>query len=188
MRYFPVAPMSKMLKITSLLGSVLLLIIAYQAKLAVPPISVGEFTHFFGLGVVALLPAIWIGSLLFVVRGYSIDRRHLYIHRLFWKTALPLKGLHRIEFAPDHLKCSMRLFGNGGLFAFTGLYKNKTIGRYRLFATDFACAVTLFLNDRTIVITPAQPLLFVNYIQTNFLGSDDKNFFATRLGEIKHDN
>jgi hypothetical protein len=176
MYYFPAASWPTSLKLISFFGLILLLGVSYQAWLAVPPAaSAGEFTHRFGLTVAAILPILLFGSVLFIVRGYSITATHLYIHRLLWKTAIPLKGFSDIEFAPDKLKCSMRLFGNGGLFAFTGLYQNKTMGRFRLFATDFNCAVILYLASKTVVITPKQPQVLVDYMHRHFL----KNHFQT---------
>jgi hypothetical protein len=52
---------------------------------------------------------------------------------------------------------SIRTFGNGGLFGFIGLFRNKKLGRYRAFATDEKNAVVLRFATHTLVITPEQP-------------------------------
>lgn len=164
-RYFPAAAMSRTLKWISLLATLLTAAINYQAANTLPPIGAGQIAYALGMAIRLLLPAVVFFSLLLMVRGYRIDRTHLYVHRLIWKTKIPLQGFYKAEFAPDNLKGSRRLFGNGGFFAFTGLYQNNTLGRYRLFATDFSYAVTLFSTQKNIVITPAEPQMFVDYVQ-----------------------
>ncbi|HXZ86218.1 MAG TPA: PH domain-containing protein, partial [Myxococcota bacterium] len=56
---------------------------------------------------------------------------------------------------------SMRLFGNGGLFSFTGLFQSRTLGRYRAFVTDPARAVVLRTARRVVIVSPAEPQAFV---------------------------
>jgi hypothetical protein len=84
---------------------------------------------------VATLPiAIVAGSALFTIRGYTVTADALLIHRLLWTTQLPLAGLESALFEPDAIRGSIRLCGNGGLFSFTGLFRNKTLGSYHAFA------------------------------------------------------
>jgi hypothetical protein len=68
------------------------------------------------------------------------------------------------------MKCSSRLFGNGGLFSFTGLYRNRSFGRYRAFVTDPARSVALFLPNRVVVVSPADAEGFVRSIHAQFPG------------------
>lgn len=165
MRYFSAAPSTR-LKLISSFGIVVLLAISYQAKQVAPAIEAGEFTHYFGLVMSSIPPLLLLCCLLGMVRGYSISPNYLYIHRLLWKTAIPLTDLYGFEFAPEKLKCSTKLIGNGGLFAFTGWYQSKALGRYRLFATDFNNAITLFFHGRTLVITPQLPRVFISSLRT----------------------
>jgi hypothetical protein len=78
------------------------------------------------------------------------------------------------------MKCSIKVCGNGGLFAITGIYQNKVLGRYRAFVTNPEYAIALVLSDRTIVISPEYPEDFVQAIRSQFpniciqsLGSKD---------------
>lgn len=165
MQYFPAAPWPKSLKVMSLLGTVVLLGAGYGAWRAIPPYG---FAHLLGCWVACLLPAIGLVSVLFVVRGYAVDDGRLYIQRLMWATVLDMEDLIRVRHDPEAMKCSARIFGNGGLFAFTGYYQNERLGRYRLFATNPECSVVLVLRNRVVVVTPDDPEAFVRHVRTLF--------------------
>lgn len=108
-----------------------------------------------------LLPALLIVTALFVIRGYTIEPTELLIRRLLWHTRLPLAGLQSAAFQPKAMQGSLRLFGNGGMFAFTGWYRNRALGTYRAFVTDLNNTVVLKFEKRTIVISPENPEKFV---------------------------
>ena len=166
--YFPAAPWPVSLKLVSALGSVALLAAGFAAYRAIP-VPTG-FIHQFGLAVACVPIALLAGSLGFIVRGYEVKVTDLYIERLFTSTRIPLAGLSRVWLEPKVCKGSLRVFGNGGLFSFTGLYYNKKLGRYRLFATDFSHAVVLVLPQRVVVVTPANPQTFIDHLKHRFPG------------------
>lgn len=98
------------------------------------------------------------------VRGYTLERGMLWIHRPLRVTGLPLTGLRACTWDPEATRNSLRLFGNGGLYAFTGLFWNRRLGRYRMYATDLRRAVVLRFTDRTVVISPDRPEEFVRAV------------------------
>ncbi len=104
-------------------------------------------------------------SALFTIRGYQITRDTLYIQRLIWNTAIDLENLEEVVYNPDAMKKSIRTFGNGGMFAFCGMFWNKKLGKYRVFGTDLKSAVVLKLKKRIVVITPESPDQFVARIK-----------------------
>jgi hypothetical protein len=113
----------------------------------------------------ALLPlAIVCGGALFTVRGYTVTSDAILVHRLFWTTRLPLAGLRSAQFEPDAMRWSIRTFGNGGLFSFTGFFRNKALGAYRAFVTDPHRTVVLHFPTRTVVLSPSAPEEFVHDI------------------------
>ena len=160
---FSVAPWPTGLKITSVVGTVLILGAGIGAYRAIP-VPTG-FTHQFGLAVAMILPAVLVGSLLFMVTGYAVEGTELYVRRLLSSTCISLQGLKRIWIEPAVCKGSIRVFGNGGLFSFTGLFYSKRLGRYRLFATDISRSVVLILPSRVVVITPAEPEAFIEHVR-----------------------
>jgi len=144
------------LKISTGLGTLVLL--------GVLPVSAGTFGRapLWITALVTLLPLVVLGgSTLFTVRGYRLSEKELLILRLGFTTRIPLRKLTTAKFAPEACDKSIRTLGNGGLFAFTGWYKNDTLGSYEMYATDLSRIVVLRFSRRTIVITPDQPEEFV---------------------------
>ena len=104
------------------------------------------------------------GAALFIVRCYAIEPNVLAIRRLLWTTRLPLAGLQSAEVSPDVMRGSLRLFGNGGMFSITGLFRNRALGNYRAFVTDLKRTVVLRFPKRTVVVSPENPERFVTEI------------------------
>lgn len=104
-----------------------------------------------------LLPAIVLGCLPFVVRGYSITADEILIRRLFWTTRLGRSDLSSAEARPRAMRGSWRICGNGGGFSFTGWYRNQALGIYRAFVTDLDRTVVLKFGKRTVVVSPDAP-------------------------------
>ncbi len=146
------APWCPLLGWQTLLGSGLLLGVAVALWL-VP--GRDEVTAKAAATIVILL--VLAGTALFSVRGYRLDGRQLQVERLLWTTRIPLDELRAAEVAPDAMRRSIRLCGNGGLFAFTGWFRNRRLGTYRVFATDPARSVVLRFAHRRIVVTPDDP-------------------------------
>jgi hypothetical protein len=102
-----------------------------------------------------------------MVRGYILTENSLRIKRLGWETRLDLARLQSATADADAFRGSLRLFGNGGFFSFTGWYRNRKLGVFRAYATHAAKAVVLRLADKTVVVTPDDPQKFVAEINSN---------------------
>lgn len=111
-----------------------------------------------------VLPFILLGTLPFIIRSYAIAGDELLIRRLFWTTRLPLAGLKSAEVEPRVMSNSLRTFGNGGAFSFTGWFWKKPLGHYRAFVTDLNRTVVLRFEKRTVVVSPAEPEEFVRQL------------------------
>ncbi|HET6420052.1 MAG TPA: PH domain-containing protein [Geobacteraceae bacterium] len=165
-QHFSVAPWTRTLKLVSLLGTTVIIV---GGAVAYRKISVfSGFPLILGYGVVSILAAIPIVSLLFTVTGYLVEGNVLHVERLLWSTTISLEGLSKVWQEPSVCKGSIRIFGNGGLYSFTGVYQNKTLGRYRLFATDLTKSTVLVLPRRTVVVTPLTPQVFIDYMRRRF--------------------
>ena len=152
------APWSRQLILVSALATVLILVVT--AILAVAPDTEG----FMRILVAAAPLAVLAGSALFAVRGYELSRGSLLVRRLLWTTEIPLSGLERARQDPSALRGSIRLFGNGGLYSFHGIFWNSALGRYHAYATDPRRAVVLVLDSRTVVVTPDDPRRFLEQL------------------------
>ncbi|WP_445365825.1 PH domain-containing protein [Microbulbifer sp. ANSA001] len=146
------APWSRQLKIISTISAALLLAIPLFLMTKAPPTPSLLFSI-----ALALPPAILLLGALFMVRGYVIQNNNLFVLRLGWRTRIPLQDLRKASADPSAMQGSIRIFGNSGLFGYTGLFQNKKLGRYRAFATDHDKAVVLNFPTKTLVITPDRP-------------------------------
>ena len=108
--------------------------------------------------------AIILVSALFTIRGYTVTSDALLVRRLFWTTRLSLDGLESVQVEPEAMRGSMRTFGNGGLFSFTGFFRNNPLGAYRAFVTDPHQTVVLRFQKGAVVVSPAAPQEFVRDI------------------------
>ena len=104
-------------------------------------------------------------AMLFIIKGYVINDQQLLVERPGWDYVIELGELQQVYVDPNAMARSLRLFGNGGLFCFAGLFQNKTLGRYRVFATNPRNAVVLKFPARTIVVSPDNPEKFVSTTQ-----------------------
>jgi hypothetical protein len=155
------APWSKSLIVASTFATLVCLGVSYA--LWTLPLRGGsaESLRFW----LVLLPlAVILICTLFTVRGYSISNRELEIRRLLWTTRLSLHGLQGAYFDPNATHRSIRTFGNGGFFSFSGHFRNKELGSYRAFMTDRRRAVVLRFPSSVIVISPEPPENFVSTI------------------------
>src|SRR4030095_6443450 len=116
----------------------------------------------FWLGLLTL--AVILIAALFTVRASSIAMDAFLVRRPLWKTLVSLRELRSVKFDPTATHRSIRTFGNGGFFSFTGYFRNKALGSYRAFLTDRRRAVVLRFPSSVIVISPDRPEDFVNTI------------------------
>jgi Bacterial PH domain len=155
------APWSPSLRILTTVAVVLLLAVAVLGVL------VGsQQSQLLGLVISAVPLVLLCASLLCLVRGYVLTGRELEIRRLGWKTRVPLAGLEAVTAESGALRGSVRVFGNGGLFAITGLFWNRRIGRFRAYATDPERAVLLRYRDGAcVVVTPQDVQRFIGELR-----------------------
>jgi hypothetical protein len=165
MQRFDAAPWPVSLKVVSAAATVLLLGATFALYRAVPRGTRVPFAEGFGTFVFVVPLAILLVALCFLVRGYELDGTGLYVERLLWRTRIELGGLTRAWHDPSAMRRSLRLIGNGGLYAVTGIFQNRTLGRYRAFVTDPKLAVVLRYESRTIVLSPAYPDALLRHLQ-----------------------
>lgn len=113
-----------------------------------------------------LLPLLILAAAtLFMVRGYVVADGELLVMRPLWRTRLPLAGLRAVEVQPDAMRASVRTWGNGGLFSYTGRYRNRALGPYQAWVNDMNRTVVLRFAERTLVVSPADPEAFAQEIR-----------------------
>jgi hypothetical protein len=156
------APWSRSLKTASRIAVFLLLGIAAAGLLLVPA-SMPVLRVF----VMALPAGILASALLFMVSGYTLTASALEIERPFWTTTFSLADLVSVAGDAEALQGALRVFGNGGLFSFSGIFWKRKVGLFHAYGTDPGRAVVLKFKKRTIVVTPDDPLRFIARMRTH---------------------
>lgn len=102
---------------------------------------------------------------LWKIREYRLEDGHLIIQQGGWSDRLPLAELKEFCADPKAMKGIKQIFGNGCMFAIYGFYWNKTLGYFRVYASDLKRAVILRFSHRTIVISPDSPEDFLRALE-----------------------
>jgi hypothetical protein len=93
--------------------------------------------------------------------AYELDRGVLTIvMRAGRRSFGPVVACSRVESKPS---LTLRLWGNGGVFAGTGIYWNRTWGVFRAYVTagSYADYVLVQTQDKKVLISPEDPAAFV---------------------------
>ncbi len=152
------APWSRLLAVSSIVATVVCVGVGFGI-----PILAGFSALHWAIPLFFALPP---ACALFAVRGYRISETEILVLRPGWVTRLPRAGLASASVEPHAMKSSLRLWGNGGFFSFTGLFWNKRLGRFRAFVTDGRRSVVLRYAGRTVVLSPGEPEEFVRELQS----------------------
>jgi len=159
------APWATSLLVMTSVGCIILLVVPLISFTTRPP---RDFT---GQVLTTVLPLlILFAALFYSVRGYLLTSSTLYIQRLGWSSKIELVDIINAEIDPQAMEKSIRLWGNGGLFSFTGNFRNRKLGFYQAYATDPRRAVILRFPQRIIVLTPDNPEHFVSEVLNRHSG------------------
>ncbi len=158
---FDPAPWPLVLKLASGLGTLLTLGLAAVFATQVPH---AELDVAWGL-VVSLLVAMPVVAWLMRVRGYEVEGSELRVLRPIGPVRRSLRGLGKVETGRQVLEASVRTFGNGGFFAFSGWYWSRAKGPMRLWVTDPYRPVLLVLDGKSVVVSPADTEGFVRTVK-----------------------
>lgn len=118
-----------------------------------------------GITVVAVLT---LGaSALFAVRGYELDAEGLYVLRPVGRL-LAARRVKAIETEGLNVWKLLRVFGNGGLFSFSGWFRMRGRGVGRVWVTDPANLVLLETDARWVMLSPADRAGFIAALRERF--------------------
>ena len=124
-------------------------------------LGVGSFFKINLLILTGLLTAIAVLCYLFAPIGYELSNKKLIVRsRLSKSEFFPIEKCSKVS---TPLSFGTRLWGNGGLFAATGIYWNKAYGKFRAYVTSTKLDDLVLLETKKtkIVISPKQPAEFV---------------------------
>lgn len=149
---FKTAPLDTMARV-----STVLMIVAAGALPFVPRVAMYAFS---------ILPLIIFVTWLFSVTGYFLEDNILFVKRPLWKTTIVLPPGATAQEEPEVRKGLLKTMGNGGLFGYTGGFRNRKLGNFKTYATNWSHAVSITseADSFSIVVTPENPLLFIQNI------------------------
>jgi hypothetical protein len=107
------------------------------------------------------LAAVTLGCYLYAPIVYELKGDQLTVR--FRVSQKVFTGVTRCETLTARPPMGLRLWGNGGLFAATGIFWNKAYGVYRAYLTSARYQDYVLVETRTqkILISPADPKIFV---------------------------
>jgi hypothetical protein len=88
-------------------------------------------------------------------RSYSTSERSIIVERLIGNVRLPLDDLREVRAGTaDDFRGCIRLFGNGGLFGYYGLFRTSKLGMSTWYVTNRKNTVVLIAGGKTLVFSP----------------------------------
>lgn len=151
-RKFETAPLDVMAKVVTIV-----MIVAAGAV----PFLPGMVTY-----TVAILPVVLFATWIFSVTGFAIENNSLIVSRPLWKTTIEIPPGSVARAETEVREGLLRTFGNGGLFGYTGTFKNRKLGSFKAYATDWkhAVSITSVAGDFKIVVTPENTEVFIQAV------------------------
>ena len=87
--------------------------------------------------------------------GYVVSERSISVRRLIGRVRIPLEGVREIRAAAaDDFRGCIRLWGNGGMFGYYGLFRTAKLGKCTWYVSNRSKAVVLITEAKTIVFSP----------------------------------
>ena len=98
---------------------------------------------------------------------YIVAGRFIIINRLIGAVRVPLEGIREARITtPDDFRDCIRLFGNGGLFGYYGLFRTAKLGKCTWYVTNRRNSVVVITAARTIVVSPDEVDRFLSAVRT----------------------
>jgi len=110
-------------------------------------------THNIAVGCLAAV--IILASYAWSPRWYAVDGRTVRIHRLVGDAVFPVDDVREARIAASSdLSGAIRLFGNGGLFGYYGLFRTSKLGKCTWYVTNRANSVVVVTVAKTAIFSP----------------------------------
>jgi len=114
-----------------------------------------------GVTPIALAAVLWAAR----IRRYRLAGDELQIELRFRTVRFPLAGLVSAAADREAMRHAWKMYGNGGLGAYSGRFRSRRLGPFRAYLTDAGRAVVLRWPGRCLVISPDQPTYFLEAVR-----------------------
>lgn len=99
--------------------------------------------------------------------GVSMKGGALEIHRRWGMRRFSLADVRSVRLvAKEDMGGFWRVFGNGGVFAYTGLFRSKGLGNFWLYARQLDRLVLVELTDKKLVLGVEEPEALIALLKT----------------------
>lgn len=134
--------------------------------LTIPIDETGTYWLFFFVGVLYFfIPFI---AYIYTPTGFSLFEDRIEVKRPIGSVMIQLSTISKVYYSSDghELRKAMRLWGNGGLWGFTGLYKHKEIGKYKAYSRTSKEIVIIISKEKgnSKIIGPENPWNFTEQL------------------------
>ena len=110
-------------------------------------------THSVAVG--CITAGILVGAYAWSPRGYAVSSGFIEVNRLIGNARIPLDGVREARAATkDDFRGCLRLFGNGGLFGYYGLFRTSKLGKSTWYVTNRAKVVVVVTGKKTALFSP----------------------------------
>ncbi len=100
-------------------------------------------------------------------RAYSVSAQAIRVVRWIGGVQIPLVGVREIRPAtPDDFRGCVKLWGNGGLFGYYGLFRTTKLGKCSWYMTNRKKAVVLVTESKTTLFSPDRVEDFIASIRS----------------------
>lgn len=107
-------------------------------------------------------------SYAFSPRGYTIREGSIIVRRLIGNVSISLDGVREARAATaDDLRGCIRLWGDGGLFGYYGLFRTAKLGKSTWYVSNRAHRVVVVTSAKTVVLSPDDVELFLAAVRTS---------------------
>jgi hypothetical protein len=87
--------------------------------------------------------------------GYAVSPRSIIVRRVIGDVDISLDGIREARAATaDDFRGCIRLFGNGGLFGYYGLFRTSKLGKSSWYVTNRGKTVVVVTESKTAVLSP----------------------------------
>ncbi|MCL2097704.1 MAG: PH domain-containing protein [Bacteroidales bacterium] len=138
------------------------------AILLIPVFAKGSVAEICRYIVVPLcIIVIWL-SISFTPRYLSIDSKCIKLQRIVGTIEIPLTTVYSIDIVSSAMiKGSIRLFGSGGFFGYLGIFRNKNIGQYTMYATELKHLIMVKTTHKTYVFSCRNGETFKTFLKSS---------------------
>jgi Bacterial PH domain len=124
-----------------------------SASIIVVFLAIVAATHAAIVGFLTAL--VLVGAYAWSPRAYSISDRSILVKRLSGSLRLPLDDVLEASIATaDDLRGCIRMFGNGGLFGYYGLFRTSRLGNCSWYVTNRTNMIVVVTSAKTAILSP----------------------------------